>query len=453
MKKIISTFLIFVFNATLIHSTEPTLTSPLPQATESSIDIEPPPVGTYQFIYDRNFTPYAGGENLLTLHRGIEKFEENSPLKEKPGFLPGFSRAMELIFGWLPINYMTMVVQHEVFGHGYRIRDFGKDVATVTKYTFKVPPPFGPGGAATRFEFKSDPSFSQALALTGGGVEATGILAHQLRMQWIKTGTLPAQEALLYSFSQGDLPAYVNSLKSNFKILDDAEGHDIKAYLNLLHYAYPAGDLSAKELKQMAKIRYFDPFTYFAAFSWFKYILTGYETSIPMFKFKSVSYLPSARLTLTPFGPQYTLDNYIKYKDVPTYVYVKRGKFAGNRFWSIGLLNESLFTYKAHAFGARLDLWHQPKLLSLDEWGQAYVGYLHKQAPDLFSEEELRHSPSTKPLRTLHFGAAGALTYKYALFPERLTMHVELGYKSAGYLAGESLREGLLARLALNARF
>ena len=452
MKKIISALLIIVLNSSLI-SEEPTLSCPLPQSPESSVDVEAPSIDSYQFIYDRNFTPYAGGENLLTLHRGIEKLEENSPLKEKKGFLPGFSRAAELIFGWMPLNYMTMVVQHEIFGHGYRIRDLGRGMVTVTKYTFNIPPPFGPGGAATHFNFKKAPSLNQLLALTAGGVEATGILAHQLRMHWMKTETLPAQEALLYTFSQGDLSGYIKSLKPSFKIFDEANGHDIKNYLNLLHLCYPKGNLSARELKQMTKIGYFDPFTYFAAFSWLRYIISGYETSIPSFKFSSVSYLPSARLTLTPFGPQYTLDNYIKYNDVPTYAYVKRGRFAGNTFWGVGVSNESLFSYQAHAFGARLDLWQQPKILNWREWEKAYVGYLHKQDPDLFSEEELRHSPSSKPLRTLHYGAAGALIYNYALLPERLTMHVELGYKSAGYLAGESLKQGLLAKLALNARF
>ena len=453
MKKIISILLTFSLYTTLIQSAEQPLPPSLPPVVDSPIEEEVPSLGSYQFLYDRNFTPYAGGENLITLHKGIEKLEENSPLKEKRGVLPALARATELIFGWTPINYMTMVVQHEVFGHGYRIRDFGKDVATVTKYKFLLPPPFGEGGAATHYEFKTNPSPTQSTVLAAGGMEATGILAHQLRMQWMKTGKIPAQEVGLYNFANTDIVNYVNSLKSEHDLNEEINGHDVASYLRTLHLSYPHERPSFKTLKRMVKIQFLDPFTYFATISWFKYVFTGYEASIPSFKFGSVSYLPSPRLTLSPFGPEYTLDNYIKFNEIPTHVYVKRGKFAGNLFWGGGFSNESLFTYKAHSFGARLDLWHQPIILSFDQWEEAFTGYLHEVIPECFSPEELRHSPSTKPLRTMHFGGAGALIYNYALFPERLAMHFELGYKTNGFLAGESLRQGVLAKLALNARF
>lgn len=453
MKKLISTLLTIIFISSSIHSSEPSLSSLPPQPVQQLEEEESSPFDSFQFLCDRHFSPHAGGENLLSLHRGLERLEERSPLKDQRGFLPGLARASELILGWMPINYLTMVVQHEVFGHGYRVRDLGKGVASVSKYSFNVPPPFGPGGAATYFIFKTMPSPTQSAVIAAGGVEATGILAHQLRMQWLDTGILPAQEASLYSFSQHDISHYISSLHTSDPLFGENTGHDIKSYLNFLHLSYPAGSLSIKELKRMSKIGYFDPFTYLASYSWIKHIITGQEIAIPMFTFGPVAYLPSARLTLSPFGPQYTLDNYFKYHDVPTYVYVKEGRFAENSFWGIGLFNASLFSHKAHAFGVRLDVWHQPKILNFKTWEKAFTGFLQKEIPDLFSEEELRHTPSMKPMRTLRFGGAGALIYNYAFFPDRLAMHIELGYKSSGYLSGESLREGLLARLAVQARF
>lgn len=451
MKKIISILSVFyLFSMPLIGGELPLPTS-FPDEGEVEVKGEPP--GTYQFLYDKNFTPYAGGGNLLTLHKGIEKLDAHSPLKEKQGVVPTIARLFELTLGWTPINYMTMVVQHEVFGHGYRMRDFGKGVGSVTKYEFNLPPPFGPGGAATHFEFKSLPSPTQRTVLAGGGMEATGILAHQIRMEWMRTGTIPAQEAGLYNFAQTDIVHYVNSIKSDHDLHLDSEGHDVATYLNALHLSYPYGTPSIKELKRMAKIQFLDPFTYFASYSWLKYLFTGYSASVPSFTFGSVSYLPSPRLTLSPFGPEYTLDNYIKFNDVPSHVYVKRGRFAKNTFYGCGFLNESLITYRAHAFGARLDLWRQPKILSLGEWEEAFMGFLHHNIPEIFTSEELSHTPSTQPMRTMHFGGAFALIYNYALFPERLAMHLELGYKTDGYLAGESLTKGVLAKLALNARF
>ncbi len=87
------------------------------------------------------------------------------------------------------------------------------------------------------------------------------------------------------------------------------------------------------------------------------------------------------------------------------------------------------------------------------KWEQAFTGYHLNTMRETLPEEIIPYIPSTNPMHEKKFGAAGSLIYNYALFPERLSVHVELGYKSAGYLAGESLKEGALAKIALNARF
>ena len=58
--------------------------------------------------------------------------------------------------------------------------------------------------------------------------------------------------------------------------------------------------------------------------------------------------------------------------------------------------------------------------------------------------------------RTFHDkrpGGSLSLLYNYAFVPERLAIHLELGYKAKGFLPGESLRASPLAKFALNARF
>ncbi len=437
MKKIVYCIITSIFSLTFLHAEEPLRTPANIEVSDTDIaEDESVVLSSFQFLFDKNFTPYAGGENLLSVHRSLERLNAHSSLAEREGMLSGVARAGELILAWMPMNYVTMVVQHEVFGHGYRIRDLGKGSAEVKRYTFGLPPPYGHGGGATHFMYTQRPSPAQVAAISIGGVEATGILAHTLRLDWFKTGRLPAQEALLYLFADKDLSLYIASMSPDDIYGHHNEGHDIETFLKALNISYYSqGFLTKSKLKSMSKIGYLDPFTYLAVYSWFHYIFSGRQTAIPMFSLGPVFYLPSARLGLTPFGPEYIMDNYLKIKEVPTYVYLKRGHFAKNTYWGAGVLHEALFTRGAHALGICLNVWQQPTLLSLEKWDEGVV------------------KGRAAVLHHKRMGGSSALIYNYSLFPERLSTHIEVGYKTIGFLPGESLRGGLLAKLALNAQF
>ncbi len=106
--------------------------------------------------WDLCMSPYAGGEDLLFAIRILEKAETymlgKSPIVYSKSTYARFWRLSELVGLWLPINYFAMLVQHEIFGHGYRIRDLNtRHIAKVDGYSFEMPPPYGPGGAATYF--------------------------------------------------------------------------------------------------------------------------------------------------------------------------------------------------------------------------------------------------------------------------------------------------------------
>ncbi|MCB1109005.1 MAG: hypothetical protein KDK44_05045, partial [Chlamydiia bacterium] len=155
---------------------------------------------------DRDLSPHAGSPSLLSIHDGVRRGEER--LWKTDFRSDRLIRALKMGTVYLPVSYFATVVQHEVFGHGYRIRSFGKDIAHVERYAFGAPPPFGYGGGGTSYGVteKSSPAHFQTCAI--GGVEATAIMAHDVRMKWLTSNTVQAKDNLLQLFSHHDLSNY-----------------------------------------------------------------------------------------------------------------------------------------------------------------------------------------------------------------------------------------------------
>ena len=107
-------------------------------------------------IVDRYFSSYIGAEDILSAHRGLEYIQDriySPPDKPRRGFWIGTERFAELFFIWNPIDEIAATTQHEVFGHGYRLRSLNRDRARVVKYRINVPIPYGTGGGATYFHY------------------------------------------------------------------------------------------------------------------------------------------------------------------------------------------------------------------------------------------------------------------------------------------------------------
>jgi hypothetical protein len=91
---------------------------------------------TLNLIVDPYFSPYIGADDLLTLSSGIQYCENwviKKPESPQRGWIPSLTRLGELILFWEPYNYESMLVQHEVFGHGYRARTYRSDGVSVKK--------------------------------------------------------------------------------------------------------------------------------------------------------------------------------------------------------------------------------------------------------------------------------------------------------------------------------
>lgn len=93
-------------------------------------------------IADQHFSPQVGADNLtlaLQLAEDSRLFNLNYPFLSKTPALGRVARFSELFLFWQPMNYASMVTQHEVFGHGYRIRALDDVGASVTKYKIDLP--------------------------------------------------------------------------------------------------------------------------------------------------------------------------------------------------------------------------------------------------------------------------------------------------------------------------
>ena len=105
-------------------------------------------------------------------------------------------------------------------------------------------------------------------------------------------------------------------------------------------------------------------------------------------------------------------------------------------------------------FGMKLNLWNQPKMLlkPIKSGLPYYIGFRGYISPEFWIEpveSEREIEGITKDI----FGAACSFTYSYNFRRVIRNVYLELGYKTNGYLPGESLRHGPIMRLGVHASF
>ncbi len=383
-------------------------------------------------IVDRYFSPYIGAEDILSAHRGLEYAQDSiytPPDHPQRGFWIGTERFCELFFIWNPIDQTAATTQHEVFGHGYRLRSLNRDRAKVDSYKIGIPFPYGEGGGYTRFEYNEDKVTTyQDLAVTAAGVEATAILANRLKLQWLQRGYIDARESVLYNDSEHDITGYIWITGKH----DLEHEGDIAHYVHHLNRTYPHGHLSVRSLKTQALVNFLDPFTYYAFYAWWRYVVSGKTTRIPMIRIKSYHYLPGARLGLTPFGPEYYLENFLVKDNKPIYFYLRGGNFSKQTYLGFGIEHAYLWNLECLPWGLRLDCWYQPHHAYNDT---------HYSLEKLHEERHFKTQPH-KPF----FGLALTVIGHKKLFSHG-ALYFQIGGKTFGYLEGETLQPSLIARV------
>ena len=385
----------------------------------------------YNIILDPHLSPYIGADDLIVAHRLLENTplsQYGKPLLSQNNAWSMLGRFSEMFLVWNPINYTTMVTQHEVFGHGYRVRSMRDTGAEVTHYKIGVPPPYGPGGGYTEYRWvPSGTSVFQLSNINTAGVEATAILANRLRMQWVSEQKILPAQASLYFYTQHDLSHYVLVTKKD-------DSGDIAEYIALMNQIYGGNRLSHKALKHQVYANLLDPFTYYALYSQWRYISQGKDTSIPMIPIGSYKYLPSFRLGLSPFGTEYYLENFLVKDYSPLYLYLRGGSFAGHHYSGVGIEYPDLWKIHSWSFGVRSDVWLQPNV----DFGDSQYN----------SQQLLDNEWRSIKLKGSRLGSSCSVICQKEVW-ENGAFFMQLGGKTKGYLPGENLDGGMIFRVGL----
>ena len=384
-------------------------------------------------IYDKNFSPYAGGQDLITGDSAILDLQDRlSRPHPENNFLAKLDRLINQVLISTPLNLWVTIFQHEVFGHGYRIRDIGSANASVTGYQIVIDYPFGGGSGATNYRITDQLTIQQMVAIQIAGTEATAILANQLKNRWIKSRHIKARQGTLYIYSQQDLLNYVYSTPEQSYTLEN--GNDITAYIYWMNLYFPNCNLTLNELKSMAWINLLDPMTFYSVYQQISYIFTGEEVQIPMISAGKVDFLPNLRYSLSPSGPEVYVELFSRIQDDPLYVYFKWGNYTGIPSYGVGFEHPRCIPFFHDRIGLRLNLFRElvaeNNLKALDY----IVDPSKEQALESYGGIKTRYGYSFHFLYSPTFGQSS------------IQPHLELGYKSHGFVQGESLVEAVILR-------
>lgn len=383
---------------------------------------------SYSLLWDDYYSPMAAGESLLTANRvASDALWKVLPAKltaettRKQRNLGRIYRAAKFLFLEATLDHLTMLTQHEVFGHGARYRQLG---FKENFYHMELLPPYGSGGGIANWG-KLDPperiiTDQEWIMAYMGGSEANRVMANRLQRKWLASEQMHFRETWLWLESFQDMTIYIqgSTARSN---------GDVTGYIRMVNEFYGEEVMTLSDLKWLAGINWLNPFQWmvfkhgFANYWW-----NGEETTnIWMIPIGNTKYLPILRTGMSPFGGELQFGNFIKYNDrVYNFTY-RQGILAGASNWGLRVGATQLLKNDWVQVDGYLDIWRQPEVL---------IG--RENALERF-EEGLG-------------GSAQIEAFISSFFSDQLRFHTLILYKSAGYLEGEELDEAWRIAVGLN---
>jgi len=364
-------------------------------------------------LFDRDMTAGAGATVTIALGRllahaedrfvPLKLFEERG--KVRRGANATYRLAKLALFDEPQENWLR-VANHEVFGHGGRLRDvFNGHIG----YELPPPPPYGRGGGATFFTYDRTPTVEEVLAVSAGGMEANYVLARALTQDAITDGQWHYRDARRYLYAEYDAIRYILGTSDL-----EPEGHDVGDFRRVYNdVAMTVGEktLSARTLRRRALVSFANPMIAYSYYSTFvSYVWGGHTTApIPTIHFWKTSYLPMARFHLTSFGTEFVIDNAFVRNGRFLDLTIGAGQTIGARTWSIGLQSTRIRSIGRWSIDAGATVWHRP------EWGEELQATTYREVA-----QRGRHA---------------------------LAVVVQGGWKADGFMPGDPLHEGAFVRV------
>ena len=385
-------------------------------------------------VLDRYLSPTAGTADLLTVQHEIVALEDRVlPLKlgdeqrRLPHLAGIFYRTAKFVGIDVPQDHMLLVLGHEVFGHGARLRELG--VGRIG-YSFDGPLPYGAGGAATSFvgEFPATPLAS--LAVEMAGIEAQNTIVDAIAETALARGRIHYREAWLYVESR-----YLGMTYMLSATVRSEEGHDVADFFRTFKEACGSPDcqpITLGDLRNGARLTLADPLLYFSLYGIASsYVAHGTATSpLPMIPFgHSIRFLPSVGFHMTPYGTEHLFRSVFVSGERNegrgagrnvTSVTLRLGTTGASTPWAVDVRATDVHLFRGIHVGAAADIWRQPPIFA---------------------------DHTSAPLKT---GAAAAMTLVLPLgsfvHEDWLKATITGGYKSAGFVPGEQLQRGVTFR-------
>ena len=394
------------------------------------------PTGSrFTFLYDPGLTMRSGAEDIITLHYGITRTEENlvgthwfgeeNFVGKVGGILGRFTKYALLD---VPVDYFSVVLAHEYLGHGARYRELGIENI---HYGFDAPPPYGKGGGEATSSLNGNVvSYHEQIGMWLGGLEVQPLINQRLALRWMATRTMHYRDAMLYFWSWQIGFNYIQGTTGS--LTTGKSDNDPQAYIRLLNrdngYFDPASPLfSIKDLKSRVQLDLANPFVFFSLYASLKtYLWDGNSTfDFPTLQLGQIDYLPVLRAGLTPFGLEYHIENYLRYGDVLSLVDLRLGDGTFHNSWGgIGLTLQNVYAKNRFSTDVELNIWTQPELRFGGVPGSAAGG-----------------------------GTGGALSLRgyYDVSSGELPLCgvVELGFKSVGFLEGYAFDASPIIRIGV----
>jgi hypothetical protein len=373
----------------------------------------------YEFTVDRYRSPFMGSNLMMS---GLSAYQTMDDL-----WLPStlgetcakavFARGGKLVFEYF-LSSWAMVAQHEYFGHGSRAREF---------HMYNVSYEINPLHGSTYYSAGTlnALNINQKAALSAGGMEATSILTREMESKILESDEIDSRQAMLLLVNALDQTTYIFGTSEDEFHADS--NNDIAAYINAVN-TWQGGSptLNVKKLRHKMLWDLANPMLYLSLYSLYKYLWEGEMTTEYSRLFMgNMSFMPTTRTLLAPWGPEFQLLNHFYNVDEKYFgVYLRTGHTGGKTSYGTELHIYPLAQYENWSLGNRASVWHQPHIL--------------------------KSSTGRNNKSKFGFGEFLSLNYK---FTESVSSVTEVGYKTSGYLPGTPLTKGVVWRVGFKINF
>jgi len=369
------------------------------------------------FLFDRYWSPCATASLLMsarTFLNGIKSWPQTGQAQQKL-----WVRIFDVLVELLIINEQLRLFNHEVYGHGFRIRSLGGRVADYRFTLFE--------GAATCWNPWPGITADEFLLIHMAGTEANYVLAQEIALRHFKYRKLDNSTYNLFFTASWDLMNYI-SLTHRSEIIRNHPGNDVMNYIKMINNKHQLDGISLDDLNDASIVFLLNPMFYAYLWSVYVYLAKGQrEISIPHLQWDEIAYMPLLRMALTPFGIAYYLDNYLgnPAKTFLISLYTGSSPFYTSYYGGLACKTDRLWSYKSYALDLEGNLWYQPPL---------------QLAPaDALGDKN-------------YWGGLVGFTNKFQITPQ-LSLYVAALYKTQGFVEGVVAAGGFMGRAGFSLHY